>query len=132
MIMLNDFFTDDTLNIFTDASMNSYGNCGCTAVCAVKGKLDKRFPLLNTKFYTRVINKCTNNFAEGRAIIDAIYLALNYKDRYKTIRILSDSMLNIVGIRERILNWRVSKKKDKYVPVLEDGTELEDYDGNNE
>lgn len=113
MVMLNDFFTDDTLNIFTDASMNSYGTCGCIGVCAVKGKIDKRFPLLNTEFRTRVINKCTNNFAEGRAIIDAIYLAIRYQNDFKTIRILSDSMLNILGIRERVLKWKVSKKKDK-------------------
>lgn len=113
MIMLNDFFTDDSLNIFTDASMNSYGTCGCIGVCAVKGKIDKRFPLLNTEFHTLVINKCTNNIAEGRAIINGIYLALRYRNNYKTIRILSDSMLNIVGIRDRILKWRISKKKDK-------------------
>lgn len=111
--MLQDFFTEDSLNIFTDASMNSYGNCACTGVCPVYGKIDKRFPLLNTSINTRVIKNCTNNFAEGRAIIDAIYIAAVNKDKFNTIRIISDSQISIYGIRDRIVKWKTSKKKDK-------------------
>ena len=111
MIMLKDFFNSETLNIFTDASMNSYGNSGCAGECLVFGDMDKRFPLLNTSLNTRVIKNCTNNFAEGRAIVDALYFALKYRDKYRTIRIISDSQINIYGIRDRILNWKISKKK---------------------
>ena len=113
MITVDDFFREDTLNIFADASMNSYGTCGCIGVCPVYGKLDKRFPLLNTEFHSRVINKCTNNFAEGRAIIEALYIALRNKNKYPIIRILSDSQITLLGIRDRITQWKISKKPDK-------------------
>ena len=111
MIMLNDFFTDDSLNIFTDASMNSYGNSGCAGCCLVFGEMDKRFPLLNTQLNTRVIKKCTNNFAEIRAIADAVYMSIQYKNQFSTIRIISDSQISIYGIRDRMMNWKISKKK---------------------
>ena len=113
MIMLKDFFNADSLNIFTDASMNSYGVSGCAGVCLVFGEIDKRFPILNTQLDTMVIKNTTNNCAEGRAIINALHLATKYKNQYKTIRIISDSQVNIYGIRDRIVNWKISGKKDK-------------------
>ena len=113
MIMLKDFFNQNTLNIFTDASMNKYGNSGCSGYCMVFGDLDKRFPLLNTRLYTRVIKNCTNNFAEAHAILDAIQGALQYKDQYPTIRIISDSQISIYGFRDRMPNWKISKKKNE-------------------
>ena len=115
MIMLNDFFNKNTLNIFTDASMNSYGNSGCAGSCFVFGEIDKRFPLLNTQLHTRVIKKCTNNFAEGRAIADAIYRAIPYIHNFSTIRIISDSQITIYGIRDRMMNWKISKKKGEII-----------------
>ena len=113
MIMLKDFFNSETLNIFTDASMNSYGNSGCAGSCFVFGEMDKRFPLLNTDLHTMVIKNCTNNFAEGRAIVNALHIIVDnkYKDKYRTIRIISDSQITIYGMRDRILNWKISKKK---------------------
>ena len=114
MIMLKDFFTSNSLNIFTDASMNSYGNSGCAGCCLVFGELDKRFPLLNTKLFTRVIKNCTNNFAEAKAVTSAINMAIPYKHNFSTIRIISDSQISIYGFRDRMPNWKISKKKDEY------------------
>ena len=114
MIYMNDFFTENSLNIFTDASMNSYGTSGCIGVCPVYGAVDKRFPLLNTEIFTRVIKGCTNNFAEGRAVLDAIYIAITNMNKFSTLRIISDSQVTILAIRERILKWKVSKKANDY------------------
>lgn len=113
MITLNDFFAEDSLNIFTDASMNKYGTSGCIGICLVFGKVDIRFPLLNIQTFTRVIKGCTNMFAEAEAIKEAVYLANNYRNKFRTIRIISDSQVSIDNIRDRIIKWKISQKKNE-------------------
>lgn len=115
MIRLNDFFTEDTLNIFTDASMNKYATSGCIGICFVFGRIDIRFPLLNIQTHTRVIKGCTNMFAEAEAIREAVYLANKYKNQFRKIRIISDSQVSIDNIRDRIAKWKIRKSKnDQY------------------
>ena len=111
MIGLNDFFSEDSLNIFTDASMNKYGNSGCIGICMVFGKVDIRFPLLRIQTHTRVIKGCTNMFAEAEAIREAVYIANAYKQQFKRIRIISDSQVSIDNIRDRIAKWKIHKGK---------------------
>lgn len=116
MLLLTDIFNDESLNIFTDASMNSYGTIGCAGFIAVHGGLDKRFPMLHTESRTQIIKKATNNISEARAVIMGLYEAIVYQNRYKHIRIFSDSQITILGIRDRIYNWKVSKKThDRFV-----------------
>ena len=110
MITLNDVFNSQSLNIFTDASMNGYGTSGCTGICLVFGEIDRRFPLLNTQTHNQIIKGCTNNFAEAEAIREAVYAALMYKDKYPVIRIFSDSLICIDNLRKRIVTWKISKK----------------------
>ena len=111
MIGLNDFFSEDSLNIFTDASMNKYGTSGCIGICMVFGKIDIRFPLLNIQTHTRVLRSCTNMFAEAEAIKEAVYLANGFKQQFKRIRIISDSQVSIDNIRDRIGKWKIHKAK---------------------
>ena len=113
MITLNDFFNEGTLNIFTDASMNKYGTSGCIGICLVKGAIDRRFPLLNIQTYTRVLKGCTVNQAEAEAIKEAVYLALQYRNKYniQTIRIISDSQISIDNIRKRVATWKIKQQK---------------------
>lgn len=111
MITLNDVFNPQTLNIFTDASMNGHGNSGCTGVCCVFGTIDRRFPLLNTQTHNQIIKGCTNNFAEAEAIREGVYAALAYKDKYPIIRIFSDSLICIDNLRSRIISWKIRDNK---------------------
>jgi len=111
MIGLNDFFTEDSLNIFTDASMNKYGTSGCIGICLVFGKVDIRFPLLNIQTHTRVLKGCTNMFAEAEAVKEAVYIANHYKHQFRRIRIISDSQVSIDNIRDRIGKWKIQKSR---------------------
>ena len=114
MISLTDFFNPSTLNIFCDASMgsNKYGSTstGCSGICLVFGALDKRFPMLNTQSFFQITKKATNNTAEARAVIMGINEAIRYMYQFPILRVISDSQLTIFNIRDRIINWRVSKK----------------------
>lgn len=114
MIGLTDFFNPSTLNIFADASMmvNKYGSTsiGCSGICLVYGALDKRFPMLNTESHFQIYKKATNNSAEARAVVMGIYEAIRHMGEFPTTRIISDSQVTIFNIRDRIINWKVSKK----------------------
>ncbi len=114
MFGLTDFFNPSTLNIFCDASMliNKYGetSVGCSGICLVYGALDKRFPLLHTESHFQISKKATNNSAEARAVVMGVYEAIRHMYEYPILRIISDSQVTIFNIRDRICNWKVSKK----------------------
>ena len=114
MLGINEFFNPSTLNIFCDASMgsNKYGSTtiGCSGICKVFGSLDKRFPMLNTESFFQISKKATNNSAEARAVIMGINEAVRHMFQFPKIRIISDSQVTIFNIRDRIMNWKVSKK----------------------
>lgn len=114
MIGLTDFFNPSTLNIFCDASMliNKYGSTsiGCSGICLVYGALDKRFPMLNTESHFQILKKATNNSAEARAVAMGVNEAIKHMREFPTIRVISDSQITIFNIRDRIVNWKVSKK----------------------
>lgn len=120
MVYLNDFFNDYSVNVFTDASMNSSLTAGCVGVCVVTGPLDKRFPMLRTSTTTDIVKPATNNTAEARAVeygIDQIIMNPNLFNRPK-IRLFSDSQITIFGLRDRIFKWRVKKTKDEFVGTV--------------
>ena len=114
MIGLTDFFNPSTLNIFCDASMliNKYGSTsiGCSGICMVYGALDKRFPMLNTESHFQISKKATNNSAEARAVIMGVNEAIRHMYEFPILRVISDSQITIFNIRDRIVNWKVSKK----------------------
>lgn len=70
----------------------------------------------NSRMYTYSTTNAQNKLEESTLIKNA-----EVKKHFPNKLTVKVSEKQIVGL---------SKKKDKYVPVLEDGTELEDYDGN--
>lgn len=109
MILFNDFFNANTLNIFTDASMNSHNTIACSGALAVFGEVDKRLPMLNTLYKSVIFKNVTNNIGEVIAVQQGLYIALANR-HFPIIRIISDSQITVFGIRDRILNWRESKR----------------------
>lgn len=70
----------------------------------------------NSRMYTYSTTKAQNKLEESTLIKNA-----EVKKHFPNNLTVKVSEKQIVAL---------TKKKDKYVPVLEDGTELEDYDGN--
>ncbi|RMI84941.1 cell division protein FtsQ/DivIB [Staphylococcus pseudoxylosus] len=70
----------------------------------------------NSRMYTYSTTKAQNKLEESTLIKNA-----EVKKHFPNKLTVKVSEKQIVAL---------TKKKDKYVPVLEDGTELEDYDGN--
>lgn len=104
MIMDLPKFNDETLNIFTDASVTQLGDeyIGCSGAVAYTGTYDRLQKI--DELYT--INRhSTNNDSEIKAIYLGIQLALKYKGQVKTINLFSDSRICIFGLREWIYNW---------------------------
>lgn len=110
MLTFEQFFNPSTLNVFTDASMNSYGTIACPGALCVFGEVDKKLPMLRTEFTCMIHKNVTNNIGEALAVQMGLFMALKYRN-FPIIRIISDSQVTIFGIRDRILNWRESKKK---------------------
>ena len=96
----NLYYSSDTLNIFTDASIKKYDleTIGCPgAIAVVEGNvIDEKIDILR---------HTTNNNSEITAIYYGILLAIKYKDKYKNINLFSDSKICIFGLREWIFNW---------------------------
>lgn len=103
-------FNEDTLNIFTDASVitQPYGFDSCSAVCAIAG--DNDLILDETVHINR---NCTNNFGEMYAIYLGVLLAYKYiylnKRNFNIINIFSDSAVSVLGLKEWIYNWKLDK-----------------------
>ena len=100
-ITLKEINNEHTLNIFTDASIRAIQNgyIGCYGAIAVIGytTIDESYVVTG---YT------TNNNSEIKAIREGILLALKH-GAGKTINIFSDSQICILGLRERILRWKL-------------------------
>lgn len=100
-------FTEDALNIFTDASIQSttYETIGCAGAILVHGYLQNN---VKDNHY-QIIRRTTNNNSEIKAIRLGVMNALKYKNQYRVIRLFSDSQISIFGIRERIFKWKLNK-----------------------
>ena len=95
------FFNDETVNIFTDASIIktiSGETIGCAGNNIIIGNTIMGQPRM-------IIRNSTNNNSEITAIYMAVINALMYKNIYKCINIFSDSKICIFGLREWIYNW---------------------------
>lgn len=100
-VQLSQFYNENTLNIFSDASMlgNNGKQTGCYAAVAVvmDEKIDSTY---------RLVSDSTSNNSEIKGVRAAIDIANKYKDRYKFINILCDNLISINGLREYIYKWR--------------------------
>lgn len=105
MILNSHLFNKDTLNIFTDASIIKYPD-GETVGCAGAHIITGSDPVNNILEQPRtIIRNTTNNNSEIKAILLGIQRALVYRNRYKTINLISDSKICIYGLREWVFNW---------------------------
>ena len=96
------FYNDNTLNIFSDASIigNADNFTGCYGAVAVVGDdiIDQTY---------RLVSNTTNNNSEIKGIRGALFLAHKYRNTYKNINIFSDSLISINGLRSYIYNWKI-------------------------
>lgn len=94
------YYSKNTLNIFTDASIKKFTNetVGCPGAIAINNGsiIDSKLDILR---YT------TNNNSEIMAIYNGILLAIKYKNMYDTLNLFSDSKICVFGLREWIFNW---------------------------
>lgn len=108
MINYNQIFNDDTLNIFTDASMrmNDKENIGSPGYVAVIGNkiIDKK---------AIVFRETSNQFVEVYAILMAIQYIISNREKVKVINIFSDSQFAVYSLREWIFKWMNGMKNDR-------------------
>lgn len=107
VLRFGDIFNDQTLNIFTDASISKLPN-GSYRSCP--GLIAYVKPNRSCFSHIRVLENSTNNEGEIYAIFDAVqYAALN--KQYK-INIFSDSLISVKGLKEWIYGW-INNSRDK-------------------
>ena len=107
MISYKEIFNENTLNIFTDASMfnkqeETIGAPGYIAVIGDHAVFED----------IRILRESSNSESELYAIYMAIQFAIMNKDKVKVINIFSDSQFAIFGLREWIFNWINSTRND--------------------
>jgi hypothetical protein len=110
----DNIFTDDALNIFTDASITTTASgetIGSAGALLVFGSIKEQ---IRTEEYFQIIRNTTNNDSEAKAIRLGVYQALRYRNNFKTIRLFSDSQINILGLKEWIFNWKVNPDNGLY------------------
>ena len=102
-IKISQFYNDNTINIFSDASIigRTKKFTGCYGVIAVveDNIIDQRY---------RIVSNTTNNDSEIKGIRAAFDIAMKYKDIYPYINIFSDSLISINGIRKYIYDWKLN------------------------
>ena len=107
-ITLSQFYNDDTLNIFCDASIvGKYDNfTGCYGVIAVV-----KDNIIDTCY--RIASNTTNNNSEIKGLRAAISMANKWKNNFKFINIFSDSQISIFGLRDYIYRWKYNPRDGK-------------------
>lgn len=108
MIKFESIFNDNTLNIFTDASMynTKEENIGAPGFVAVIGnKIIAKDAI--------ILRESTNNESEIYAINMGIQFALANRDKVKVINLFSDSQFAVFGLREWIFKWMNNIKDDR-------------------
>ncbi len=108
MIMNYHLFNDSSLNIFTDGSIRKLSitpQLKETIGCAGAYATTSTSAFNQVQKSCSVIRNATNNITELMAIYEGLCLAQQHRNHFKTINIISDSKINIFGLREWIFNW---------------------------
>lgn len=108
MIKYENIFNNQTLNIFTDASIRPLRKeyVGAPGFVAVIGdNVVKRD--------VRILRESTNNESELYSIYMAVQYALQNRDKVTVINIFSDSKFSIYGLREWMFKWVNNIKFDE-------------------
>ena len=108
--ILSMIYNNNTLNIFSDASMRKHGSkqldsCyGSVAVCK-DNILDELF---------KINTDCTVPAAELRGIRLSLDLAFKYRYMFPVINIFSDSQISVMSIREYFYKWVYDINTNQY------------------
>ncbi len=111
MIQYTDVFNQDTMNIFTDASIYYHGKetIGLPGYIVVIGNriIDSR---------VEVLRQSTNSQSELYAIKMAVDYAVRNRYVYnpKVINVFSDSSVSIYSLREWIFKWLAKSRNDTF------------------
>ncbi len=107
MLMHNDIFNENTLNIFSDASITKNENetIGCYGIVFVAIDAILKHMPATSPYHLDIARYSTNNDSELRGILQGVLFASQYKDYFKTINLFSDSMISIMGLKTWIYNW---------------------------
>jgi ribonuclease HI len=102
-----DIFNPETCNIFCDGSIHKVESTGETigcpgAVCVLTDEYGNR-NVVDYKSY--ILRDCTNNMTENRALLLAVYRAIDYYRIGYKINIFGDSQYCIYGITKWIFSW---------------------------
>lgn len=97
---LNMMVNDETLNIFTDASMNKIGGSFGAIAVYKNNIIDSSF------WYSRgTINEC-----EAKGLRCGLALAFRHFNEFNRINIFCDSLLTVNSINDYIYRWRYNEK----------------------
>lgn len=109
VLHFNELFNEETLNIFTDASIymdnNGYTISCPGAMCVYTDRNGSTYPLEKDFDERNIINNSTNNEGEISAVALGVYYAVKYSSQYKYINLFSDSNICIQGLTQWIFNW---------------------------
>lgn len=111
-------FRENTLNIFTDASVKQKPNgnyISCPGAIAVMTKEYSEDGIGIIDHAYTVLDNATNNAGEIHAVYLGVLLALKYRDKFERINIISDSQFSIYGLTKWIYNWKNNIVNDNYI-----------------
>lgn len=101
-ILLSQFYNDDTLNIFCDASIT--GKYGCQTGCYGSVAVCKD-EIIDSRY--KMVSFTTSNNSEIKGLRASLDLALIYKDKYNFINLFSDSQVSVYGLTNYIYHWKL-------------------------
>ena len=110
-IDLAQIYNEETVNIFSDASM-TYPNRSKTGTGCYGAVVVTRDTIIDS--YYRISTNSTNNSCEIRGIRAALIMADKWKSRFSYINIFSDSLISVMGLKEYIYKWKYNPRDRKF------------------
>lgn len=106
------FKTDDTLNLFSDASMRTVSKKDHILASCYGSVAVNKDTIIDEWF--RCQSESTVPAAEIRGIRCSLSLALKWRHMFRVINIFSDSQISVFGLRDYIYNWKYNPEEERY------------------
>ena len=106
------FKTDDTLNLFSDASMRTVSKTNHILASCYGSVAVNKDTIIDECF--RCQSESTVPAAEIRGIRCSLSLALKWRHMFRVINIFSDSQISVFGLRDYIYNWKYNPEEERY------------------
>lgn len=104
--------TDDTLNLFSDASMRTVSKRNHILASCYGSVAVNKDTIIDEMF--RCQSVCTVPAAEIRGIRCSLSLALKWRHMFRVINIFCDSQISVFGLRDYIYNWKWDSNEERY------------------